>query len=105
MTCRIVVGDRPSPVRLHLSPPLEDDDVATVDAAAGVAIEDGHPILLELAGCELDERLAGCLSHLARRVPAPGTVTLRGADEGVARYLRDQRLDGRFVVLDGTPRS
>lgn len=103
MTFRIVVGDRPTPVRLHLSPPLEDADVATVAAAAGVAIEDGHPILLEVGGCALDHRLARCLSHLARRLPAGGTVALRGADEGVARFLRERRLDSRFQVLDVTP--
>ena len=105
MTCRIVVGDRPSPVRLQLSPPLEDADVATVAAAAGVAIEDGHPILIELGGCELDQRLARCLTRLAKRVPASGTVTLRGADEGVARYVSDRRFDGRFELVDAAPGS
>lgn len=102
MTFRIVVGDRPTPVRLQLSPPLEDDDVATVAAAAGVAIEDGHPILLEVGGCALDHRLARCLAHLARRMPAGDTVALLGADQGVERYLRDRHLEDRFR-LDATP--
>jgi hypothetical protein len=96
MSCRIVVTDGPKPVRLELRGVLDMGDLATMETAARVAIEDGHAIVLDLATRSITPSILDCVARLVAVSTEPLTVR---CPRWVIDQLRAGGLDG-LVVLD-----
>jgi len=98
MACRIVVTDAPQPVQLHVSGTVDAADIATVETAARVALDDGHTVVIDLAVRPVSLPLLRCLAELAGAVPATGRLVITGADGATQRFLRSRGL-GRGVEV------